>query len=117
MSRILTPEALVDAAVCRFSRWTERDAEFKRRFGRWTRPSFARRYPLAEMKRLIRWSTLDPEILDLAPFINEMLKEDRRIAGEIALFVFEEFRDAFATDKTLNLFRLSYLRRLDTCGF
>jgi len=114
---ILTPNAIVDLAVERLTKFTERDRDFEARFGRWQRPSFARRYPLEEMKNLIDWSHLDPEILDLAPFINHLAKEDRYIAGEVALFVYEEIERAPATDKTLNTFRLHYLRRLDALGY
>lgn len=117
MPKILAPGALVDMAVERLERFTGRDAEFESRFGNWQRPSFARKYPLGEMKSLICWSTLDPEILDLARFVNALAKEDRWIAGEVARFVYEEFERAPATDKTLNLFRLSYLRRLDALGY
>lgn len=114
---ILTPNALVDLAVERLGKFTERDREFEARFGRWQRPSFARRYPLEEMKNLIDWSRLDREILDLAPFVNALAKEDRHIAGEVARFVYEEIESRPATDKTLNVFRLHYLRRLDALGY
>jgi hypothetical protein len=117
MTKLTTPGALVDLAVERLGKLTERDGDFEARFGRWQRPSFARRYPLEEMKRLIDWSHLDREILDVAPFINALAKEDRHIAGEVARFVYEEIESRPATDKTLETFRLHYLRRLDVLGY
>ena len=117
MSKLLTPDALVDLAVERLGKFTERDRDFEARFGRWQRPSFARRYPLEEMKHLIDWSRLDHEILDVAPFVNALAREDRWIAGEVARFVYEEVERLPATDKTLNTFRLHFLRRLDALGY
>lgn len=117
MTKLLGANALVDLAVSRLERYTSRDAEFEARFGRWQRPSFAHRYPLEGMSHLIDWSRLDPEILDVAPFINALAKEDRQIAGEVARFTYEEVERMPATDKVLNTFRLNYLRRLDALGF
>jgi hypothetical protein len=117
MSKLINPGALVDLAVERFNKFTERDREFEARFGRWTRPAFARRYPLDEMKQLIDWSTLDPQILDVSRFVNTLAREDRYIAGEVARFVYEEFEYRPATDKTLHTFRLHFLRRLDALGY
>lgn len=117
MSKIMGPNALVDLAVERLSRFTGRDGEFEARFGNWQRPSFARRYPLEGMKELIHWSALDPEILDVAAFVNALAKEDRYIAGEVARFCYDEIERAPATDKTLNMFRINYLRRLDALGY
>lgn len=93
-----------------------RDREFENRFGRWRRPEFARRYPLDEMKHLIRFSP-DGQVLDAGPFVLALAPEDRYVAADVARFTFEEFQDAPATDKTLNLFRLHLLRRLDVVGF
>jgi hypothetical protein len=118
MSKLaLTPGVFVELAAERLGRFTERDEDFEARFGRWRRPSFARRYPLEEMKHLVDWSWLDREILDLAPFVSVLAKEDRYIAGEVARFVYEEIEGKPATDKTLNTFRLHFLRRLDALGY
>jgi len=117
MSRIIKPGAVVDKLVERLEPYTARDREFEARFGRWRRPDFLRRYDLDRLGRLIRYAPFDENLFDLAPLVNSLAPEDRRIAGEVARFVYEEFEQKPATDKTLALFRVSYLRRLNALGF
>lgn len=109
---------VAEEAAERTTRFTRRDAEFAQRFGRWQRPDFMPRYDLERHRHLICWHPHQEGVLDVDPFLRTLrLKEDRQIAGEIARFVAEEFFDKPATDKTLGLFRLHLLRRLDACGF
>jgi len=110
-------DQLLDAAVARLDPLTERDEEFAARFGRWERPSFARRYRLEEMQRLIRWQAGVDGIMDLRTFVSALAPEDRRLAGEIARFVSERYQSCPATDKVLNTFRMDLMRRLELCGF
>jgi hypothetical protein len=111
-------DQLVEEAVERLRRFEDRDAEFERRFGKWTRPSFARRYDLQRLVNLhVRWLPEIEGILDVKPLLMQLAPEDRRIAAEIARFVSEEYEGKFATDKTLKTFRLDLARRLDACGF
>ena len=111
-------DQLVDEAVERLRQTEDRDAEFERRFGKWQRQSFARKYNLEHLANAaIRWLPELPGIIDVKPFLMQLAPEDRRIAGEIARFVSEEYEGEFATDKTLNKFRLDFIRRLDVCGF
>ena len=114
---ILSPGAAIEKLVERLDPYTERDREFENRFGKWRRPDFLRRYDLERLGRLIRYAPFDSELFDLAPLIGSLAPEDRRIAGEVARFVFEEFETKPATDKTLAMFRLSFLRRLNALGF
>ena len=110
--------AVVEEATERLAVFTRRDAEFARRFGRWQRPDFMPRYDLERLQALVRWHPDQVGVLDIEPLLRMLrCREDRKIAGEIARFVAEEFVDAPATDKTLGLFRLHLLRRLDACGF
>lgn len=118
MGRIVSPGAAVaEAAVDRLERLTHRDREFEARFGKWVRPSWMRRYRLEDLGRLIRYTPFDEQVFDLVPFVRSFPPEERRLVGEVARFVFEEFEDAPATEKTLNVFRLTFLRRLSLLGF
>lgn len=110
-------DRLLDSAMARIDPLTERDAEFAARLGRWERPSFARRYRLEEMQRLIRWQAGVDGIFDLRAFISALAPEDRWLAGEIAVFVSERYQGGPATDQVMNKFRLDFMRRLDLCGF
>ncbi len=112
-------DRLVDEAVARFERFTDRDAEFERRFGRWRRPEHLPRYPIERWaNRLLRWSEHDPGIVEAAAFVRSFPdRADRTLVAEIARFCAEAIEGKFATDKTLNLFRLDLLRRLDAVGF
>jgi hypothetical protein len=107
----------IDAAINSTNEIAKRDNEFLNQFGNWKRPEFARRYDLDSMKNLINWSVHDKTILDVAPFIKRLAKEDQYIAGEIAKFCEEEIHDKFCTDSNLKIFRLNFIRRLDACGF
>ena len=117
MSSTVKPGALVEKLVERLEPYTARDREFEARFGRWRRPDFLQKYDPDRLGRLIRYAPFDENLFDLAPLVDSLAPEDRRIAGEVARFVFEEFEAAPATDKTLALFRVSYLRRLNALGF
>lgn len=114
---ILNVKELVDETVAKLERFTTRDEEFEARFGRWKRPDFMPKYKLEAFSGLIRYSCIDKEIIDAAPFIKQLRVEDRFLAAEIARFEFETIKDEPATDKTLNTFRLSFLRRLSALGF
>lgn len=114
---VTTFNRLLEFAINRINKTTNRDREFLAQFGSWTRPKFARRYDLEKMQYLIDWGIHDKSILDVVPFIKNLAFEDRIIAGEIARFCEEEIHDKFATDKNLKIFRLSFIRRLDACGF
>jgi|GEM_PF-6584790 len=97
---------------------THRDREFELAFGKFQRPGFAPTYELEKMKHLIRWTPGLEGILDVAPFVRALNdRTDQTLAAEIARFTAEEFEGKPATDKTLNTFRLQFLRRLNACGF
>jgi len=121
MSKVISGvylDGIVEEAVERLGKFQTRDAEFEARFGKWTRPEFAKRYPLeAWVNKFIHFSPVEEGIIDVKPFLLRMAPEDRRIAGEIARFVSEEVEGKWATDSTLKMFRLSFARRLDACGF
>lgn len=110
---------LVESAVQRVREATEGDEEFVKRFGKWERPSFARRYDLEKLSSLIRWSPVEEGIFDVSLFIKRLAPEDRRIAGEIARFCSEEFEGGStpASSWTLEQFKTKFIRRLDACGF
>lgn len=112
-------DRLVEEAVARLEKLTDRDEEFRRRFGQWTRPSHAPKYPIETWAAAwVRWHPNLEGILDVEGFVKSFPdKADRVIVGEIARFVAEEYMDKFATDKTLNTFRIDLLRRLDDVGF
>lgn len=109
----------VQEALCRaVENHTHRDREFELAFGNWERPEFAPRYDLEKMKHLIRWTPGVDGMLDVSSFVRMLRDEtDKILAAEVAKFTAEEFDGEPATDKTLGLFRLHFLRRLDACGF
>lgn len=111
------PESIQHAIERVIGRNTTRDIEFDRHFGRFQRPDHLRQYPLEKLGRLVRWGPGVDGIIDVSRFILSLNPEDRRIAGEIARFTAEEFEGKPATDKTINTFRLQFLRRLDAVGF
>jgi hypothetical protein len=112
-------DRLVDEAIARLEKLTNRDEEFHRRFGRWTRPDHAPKYPIeAWAAAWVRWHPNLEGIIDVEHFVKSFPdKADRVIIGEIARFVAEEYVDKFVTDKTLKSFRIEFLRRLDAVGF
>jgi hypothetical protein len=112
-------DGMVEEAVDRLTKLTGRDGEFVRRFGRWTRPSRAPRYPIVEWATAcVRWDPRGDGVVDVERFLNCFPeKSDRIVIGEIARFVVEEVMGKFATDETLRVFRLSLCRRLDSVGF
>ena len=112
-------DRLVEEAVARLTKLTDRDEEFVRRFGKWTRPEHTPKYPIeAWAEAHVRWHPNLEGILDVEHFVKSFPDPaDRTIVGEIARFVAEEYMDKFCTDKTLNTFRLDLLRRLDVVGF
>lgn len=110
--------SLVEEALARLENHQTRDDEFLARFGRWQRPEFAERYPLrALINRTVRWDPRSGDVLDVSNFVRGLREEDRYIAGEIAHFVAEEYVGKFVTEKTLNLFKIDFARRLYVCGF
>lgn len=112
-------DRLVEEAIARLEKLTDRDEEFRRRFGKWTRPGHSPKYPIERWAAAwVRWHPNLEGILDVEHFVRSFPdKADRVIVGEIARFVAEEYMDKFATDKTLNTFRIDLLRRLDSVGF
>lgn len=110
-------ERMIDEGIERLRRFTNRDTEFERHFGQWTRPEHLPRYKLEKMKHLIQWSRVEEGIIECAPFIRALNEIDRVIAAEIAKFTYEQFEGKPASDKILNDFRNHFLRLLDLCGF
>lgn len=112
-------DGMVEEAVARLDPLVARDEEFLRRFGRWTRPSHAPKYPIETWANAwIRWDPRGDGIVDIEPFVRCFPdRADQVLIGEIARFVVEEVIGKFATDETLRVFRLSLLRRLDDVGF
>lgn len=114
-----TLNEIVDEAVERFRKYASRDEEFVARFGRWRRPGHAPTYPVELWaNRWIRWHPEMDGVIDVERFVRSFPdKADRVLVGEIARFVSEPSIGLFATDKTLNSFRIELLRRLDAVGF
>lgn len=112
-------DAIVEEAVERFRPLEARDAEFARRFGKWTRPDTVPRYPVEVWaKTRIRWDPRGDGVVDAAAFVRTFPDPaDRTIVGEIARFVVEEYEGRFATDETLRLIKTNLLRRLDAVGY
>jgi hypothetical protein len=112
-------DGLVEEAVERLSKLTDRDDQFLRRFGRWARPSHAPKYPIETwVTAYVRWDPRGDGVVDVEPFVKCFPERaDRVVIGEICRFVVEEILGEFATDETLRVFRLSLLRRLDAVGF
>lgn len=110
---------LVDESVERLEKLTTRDEEFTARFGKWRRPEHLPRYPIEAWANVhVQWSRVESGILEAADFVLAFPeKTDRVLVGEITRFCAEGVHDEFATDKTLKIFRLDLLRRLDEVGF
>jgi hypothetical protein len=112
-------DAIVEEAIERFRPLEDRDAEFVRRFGKWTRPDNSPSYPIERwaMTR-IRWDPRGDGIIDAAAFVTAFPDTaDRTIVGEVCRFVAEEYEGKFATDDTLRSFKINLLRRLDAVGY
>jgi hypothetical protein len=112
-------KALVEEAVSRLDKLTDRDEEFLRRFGKWRRPEHLPKYPIeAWANTRIYWSDVEDGIVEAAPFVRSFPeKADRILVGEVARFCAEAIHGRFATDETMRIFRLDLLRRLDDLGF
>lgn len=110
-------DTLVEQTLGRLKRHTERDVEFERHFGSFTRPPHLPRYNLEQMKHLVSWSPFTEGIIEVAPFIRALEEPDRVLAAEIAKFTHEQFLDKPASDKILHDFTNHFFRRLDICGF
>lgn len=110
---------LVAEATERLDPLMAEDQAFERHFGRFRRPDAAPRYPVDRWAREhIRWSEHEPGIIEAARFIRCFPDPaDHAVVGEIARFCAERIEGEFATDKTLNVFRLRLLRRLESVGF
>lgn len=95
-----------------------KDRKFEELFGSFERPSFARKYNVKLLvNRYVNYSLYDESIIDVAPMIRSLNKEDRYIVAEIVRFVYQYYDSKYATDKTLNLFKLELIKRLEDCGF
>lgn len=108
---------IAEEGIERLAKHTHRDAEFASRIHNWMRPEGAPRYDLDRRKSLIRWLPTEEGVLDVELFLRSLQPPDRVKAAEVAMWVAEEFAAKPATDKTLNMFRLNLLRRLDACGY
>lgn len=112
-----TETAISEEVAERLSRFTERDQEFSAAMKKWERPQGAPRYNLDVMKTLVRYHEADPQVIDVERFLQALHPRDRIAAAEIATWVSAPYINMWGTDKTLNMFRLEFMRRLDACGF
>ena len=115
-------DRLAGDAVDKLAPFLAGDEEFEKKFGKWARPEHLPRYPLERWAKLLGYgaplNVQQDRVIEAEAFLACFPKFERSIVARIVEFVYDEMAsEKRAGDKTLNLFRLQLIRRLENVGF